>query len=71
MILVNGKYEKGMKEAAAFFPISEKGLREWIRKGRIERPPTVRQGTRILKYFPDDFLRRMKNRIEENRDDEN
>ncbi len=56
MITVEGKLEKGMKEASEFFQISEKTLRNWIKSGRIPVPPQTRQGTRVLRYFPEDYL---------------
>lgn len=61
MIPVNGKLEKGMKEAADSLHVSEKTLRSWLAKGKFPPPPVVRQGTRVLKYFPDHYLREAEN----------
>ena len=60
MLTVNGELVKGMKEAAEYFKVSEKTLRNWLSSGKIARPPETRQGTRVLRYFPDDYLEQAK-----------
>jgi len=52
--------EKGMKEAASFFKVSEKTLRNWLNSGKLPPPPEVRQGMRKLRYFPDHYLEHVK-----------
>lgn len=56
MLVVDGKLEKGMKEAADFFQVSEKTLRNWLNSGKLSPPPQIRQGTRVLRYFPEKYL---------------
>lgn len=60
VITVDGKLEKGMKEAAEFFNVSEKTLRNWLKDDKLPVPPDTKQGTRTLRYFPDQYLEQAK-----------
>lgn len=60
MRFVDGKPEKGTKEVALYLKVSEKTVRNYIRKGTIPPPPKMKQGTRDFNDFPEKYLEEAK-----------
>lgn len=58
MITINGKSYKTTVDAAKNLGVSTKTVREYIKRGIIAEPPEVRQGLRVIRYFPDDYLKK-------------
>lgn len=56
MIEINGKRYNTLIDAANFFGISSKTVRDWIKKKVIPKPPQIRQGLREIDYYPKEYL---------------
>jgi hypothetical protein len=58
MITVNGKDHPTIADAAKRWSVTPKTVRDWIEKGVIPKPPTVKKGLRRIQVFPTDFIGR-------------
>jgi DNA-binding transcriptional MerR regulator len=68
MILKDGKaYETIAEAAKQLGGVSAKTVREWIRKGIIDEPPTLEHGIRTMAYFPPKYIKRAKERLRDQR----
>ena len=64
MIVINGTSYQTTVDAARKLGVSSKTVRDYIKRGIIPEPPEVRQGLRLIKYFPDEYLEKARNEIE-------
>lgn len=56
MLRINGTDYKTISDAAAWFEVSVKTVRQWIEKGVIPKPPKKDYGTRDIEVFTDEYL---------------
>ncbi|GAB6909939.1 hypothetical protein JCM12296A_57870 [Desulfosarcina cetonica] len=57
-MVLNGEKHQTVSDAATYFGVKTKTVREWIKKGIISEPPSVTHGVRTVATFPDDYLRK-------------
>jgi len=60
MIIVNGKVYHTTIDAAAMLGVSAKTVRDYIKKGILPEPPLLRQGIRVMKHFPPEYIEEAK-----------
>lgn len=51
-------------DAARAFDVSPKTVRAWIAKGIIEEPPTILNGTRRVRIFPPEYMKRARQQLQ-------
>jgi len=56
MLTINGEKVNTVSDAAHWFGVSVKTVREWINKGIIPEPPTKEHGIKEVHIFPDEYL---------------
>jgi hypothetical protein len=64
-MLINGKIQNTIVDAAKQFGVSPKTVYSWIEKGIIPRPPTVKYGIRTMQVFPSQYMKDAKRRIQD------
>lgn len=57
-----------IQEAASYFDVSRKTIREWIRKEIIPAPPEVEYGTRTVQTFPEEYLKKAEADVKKHRE---
>lgn len=60
MITIDGQQYPTLQEAAKFFGVSSKTIREYMNKGIIPQPPTIEYGLREVAIFPSEYLQEAK-----------
>lgn len=56
MVRVQGKDYPTISDVTEKFGVSVKAIRDWINKGIIPRPPQIAQGTKLMDYFPPEYV---------------
>lgn len=56
MLRIDGEDHKTVSDAAKWFQVSVKTVREWIRTEVLPPPPRKEMGLREVDVFPDDYL---------------
>lgn len=57
MMKIDGIEYRTIADAAAWFGVSVKTIRQWIEKGIIPKPPKKEYGTRDIEVFTDEYLK--------------
>jgi hypothetical protein len=60
MMKIDGKDYKTISDAAAWFHVSVRTLRQWIDNGIIPQPPKMYHGLREIEVFTDEYLEEAK-----------
>lgn len=68
MVTVNGKDYITISDVKKDFGVSVKAIRDYINKGIIPRPPQVAHGTKLIDYFPPEYVEVAKNSLKEYRE---
>jgi predicted site-specific integrase-resolvase len=66
-ITVNGKKHRTIHDAARRFKVAPKTVYGWIENGIIPKPPTVQQGLKSIRIFPDDYMKDAMARIRQHK----
>ncbi len=60
MLEIDGVQYKTIQEAAKELRTTDKTLRNWIEAGIVSEPPTIPNGLRERRYFPDELIEKYK-----------
>lgn len=64
MIIINGCTYYTTADAAQSLGVSAKTVRTYIEKGIIPEPPEIQYGVRIMKHFPEEYMKEAKGLLE-------
>ncbi len=64
---IQGKEHNTVKDAAAFFGVTAKTVKNWISDGVISKPGTLPYGKGEIEVFPESYLTAEKERLNKNR----
>ena len=71
MLKIDGKEVNTVEEAKKALKVSAKTIGEWIRSGILPEPPVVYYGTREIRTFPEDYLIKAQECIDNHRKKKN
>lgn len=57
MLKIKGENYNTVSDAAAYFGVSIKTIKDWQKKGIIPKPPRKNYGIRVVEVYPDDYLK--------------
>ncbi|MFH1070627.1 MAG: helix-turn-helix domain-containing protein [Candidatus Glassbacteria bacterium] len=69
MINIKGKNYNTVSDAAKYFGVSVKTVRDYIKRGIIPEPPKISQGLREIDIYPDEYIKQAQSVIN-NKNDE-
>ena len=56
-----------MSDAASYFGVAVKTIRDWVNKGIISKPPQIEYGAGFLDIYPDEYIEKAKLELEKYR----
>lgn len=68
MVRVHGKDYPTISDVKEKFGVSVKTIREWMTKEIIPRPPQIAQGTKLMDYFPPEYVENAIKKVKEYRE---
>lgn len=68
MVRVQGRDYPTVSDVSKEFNVSVKAIRDWIKKGIIPHPPQIAQGTKLIDYFPQEYVEAAKKIVKEYRE---